>query len=149
MEHKDELGTDDFTKLKNTPYTLIGKADTKFTSIDTMYSYDTESSSPKQNVDNGLYLLKEDIDFSAKHTMNFYEYVPLSMSGSEEFSYTNWVFTIPKGSTLSVKDTFVTIVCPNSIDYEIKTASGSGGDQLHNNRKVSKVDCWIILCQYR
>mgnify|MGYP001732533928 FL=1 len=129
LEHKDELGTDDFTKLKNTPYTLIGKADTKFTSIDTMYSYDTESSSPKQNVDNGLYLLKEDIDFSAKHTMNFYEYVPLSMSGSEEFSYTNWVFTIPKGSTLSVKDTFVTIVCPNSIDYEIKTASGSGGDQ--------------------
>jgi hypothetical protein len=58
LEHKDELGTDDFTKLKNTPYTLIGKADTKFTSIDTMYSYDTESSSPKQNVDNGLYLLK-------------------------------------------------------------------------------------------
>lgn len=129
LEHKDELGTDDFTKLKNTPYTLIGKADTKFASIDTMYSYDSESSSPKQNVDNGLYLLKEDIDFSAKYTMNFYEYMPLAMSGSEEFSYTNWLFTIPKGSTLSIKDTFVTIVCPNSIDYEIKTASDSGGDQ--------------------
>lgn len=128
LEHKDELGTDDFTKLKNTPYTLIGKADTKFTSIDTMYSYDTESSSPKQNVDNGLYLLKEDIDFSAKHTMNFYEYAPLSMSGSEEFSITNWTFTIPKGSTMSVQDTFVTIVCPRSIDYEMKTPDGSAGD---------------------
>ena len=128
LEHKDELGTDDFTKLKNTPYTLIGKADTKFTSIDTMYSYDTESSSPKQNVDNGLYLLKEDIDFSAKHTMNFYEYIPLSMSGSEEFSITNWTFTIPKGSTMSVQDTVVTIVCPRSIDYEMKTPDGSSGD---------------------
>lgn len=128
LEHKDELGTDDFTKLKNTPYTLIGKADTKFTSIDTMYSYDTESSSPKQNVDNGLYLLKEDIDFSAKHTMNFYEYVLLSMSGSEESSITNWTFTIPKGSTMSVQDTFVTIVCPRSIDYEMKTPDGSAGD---------------------
>ena len=124
LEHKDELGTDDFTKLKNTPYTLIGKADTKFASIDTMYSYDTESSSPKQNVDNGLYLLKEDMDFSAKHTMNFYEYVPLGMSGSEEF----WTFTIPKGSTMSVQDTFVTIVCPRSIDYEMKTPDGSTGD---------------------
>lgn len=120
--------TDDFTKLKNTPYTLIGKADTKFASIDTMYSYDTESSSPKQNVDNGLYLLKEDIDFSAKHTMNFYEYVLLSMSGSEESSITNWTFTIPKGSTMSVQDTFVTIVCPRSINYEMKTPDGSGGD---------------------
>lgn len=128
LEHKDELGTDDFTKLKNTPYTLIGKADTKFTSIDTMYSYDTESSSPKQNVDNGLYLLKEDIDFSAKHTMNFYEYIPLSISGSEEISITNWTFTIPKGSTMSVQDTVVTIVCPRSIDYEMKTPDGSSGD---------------------
>lgn len=128
LEHKDELGTDDFTKLKNTPYTLIGKADTKFTSIDTMYSYDTESSSLKQNVDNGLYLLKEDIDFSAKHTMNFYEYAPLSMSGSEEFSITNWTFTIPKGSTMSVQDTLVTIVCPRSIEYEMKTPDGSAGD---------------------
>lgn len=127
LEHKDELGTDDFTKLKNVPFTLIGKADTKFASIDTMYSYDTESSSPKQNVDNGLYLLKEDIDFSAKHTMNFYEYVPLSMSGSEEFSITDWTFTIPKDSTMSVQDTFVTIVCPRSIGYEMKTPDGSIG----------------------
>lgn len=128
LEHKDELGTDDFTKLKNTPYTLIGKADTKFTSIDTIYSYDTESANPKLNVDEGMYLLKEDIDFSATHTMNFYEYVPLSMSGSEEFSITNWTFTIPKGSTMSVQDTFVTIVCPRSIDYEMKTPNGSDGD---------------------
>lgn len=128
LEHKDELGTDDFTKLKNTPYTLIGKTNTKFASIDTMYSYNSESSSPKRNVDEGLYLLKEDIDFSAKYTMNFYEYAPLAMSGSEEFSFSNWTFTIPKGSTMSVQDTFVTIVCPNSIDYEIKTANGSAGD---------------------
>lgn len=129
LEHKDELGTDDFTKLKNTPYTLIGKADTKFASIDTMFSYDAESSSPKQNVDNGLYLLKEDIDFSAEHTMNFYEYVPLSMSGSEEMPSANrWEFTIPKGSTMSVQDTVVTIVCPRSIDYEMKTPDGSSGD---------------------
>lgn len=130
LEHKDELGTDDFTKLKNTPYTLIGKSDTKFSSIDTMYSYDAESSSPKQNVDNGLYLLKEDIDFSAEHTMNFYEYVLLSMSNSEEMPSTNrWEFTIPKGSTLSVQDDVVTIVCPRSIDYTIKYASGgSSGD---------------------
>jgi hypothetical protein len=60
--------------------------------------------------------------------MNFYEYVPLSMSGSEESSITNWTFTIPKGSTMSVQDTFVTIVCPRSIDYEMKTPDGSAGD---------------------
>lgn len=128
LEHKDELGTDDFTKLKNTPYTLIGKADTKFASIDTMFSYDAESSSPKQNVDNGLYLLKEDVDFSAEHTMNLYEYVLLSMSGSEEMPSANrWEFTIPKGSTLSVQDNVVTIVCPRSIHYIIKYASGGSG----------------------
>lgn len=132
LEHKDELGTDDFTKLKNTPYTLIGKADTKFTSIDTMYSYDTESSSPKQNVDNGLYLLKEDIDFSATHTLTYYEFIILSLSGNADAAdpskyLRNWTFTIPKGSTLSVQGSLVCIFCSNDVEYSMRDSTGSTG----------------------
>lgn len=114
------------------PFTLIDKADTKFASIDTMYSYDAEASSPKRNVENGLYLLKEDMDFSAKHTLTYYEYVILEISGNADAAdpskyLRNWTFTIPKGSTISVQDTFVFILCPNDVRYDMRDSTGSTG----------------------
>lgn len=121
--------TDDFTKLKNMPFTLISKDDTRFSSIDTMFSYDPDSSGAKCNVDPGTYVLEDDITFTANYGWDIWTYYIKMFSGEEptEDDLRKLEVTLPKSTVIGVDDDNVNITCPNTVEYKWRDRTGSSG----------------------
>lgn len=130
-EHKDEIGTTDFTKLKNMPFTLVSKDDTRFSSFDNLYTYNPDSSSAKLLVEPGAYVLEDDMSFTGNYCMDYMSYAVAMLNG-EESPEESLLFkledmTLPKNTTIYVKKDTMYINCGVETSYNMRTSTGSSG----------------------
>lgn len=119
-KHKDELGTDDFTKLKNVPFQLVYNTDDRFSSTDKMFPWtDEENSSPDKVIDDGVYYIAEDREFTINSCFDMVTFVKIQLGEIEESKVTSKLqtgkFNLHQGAIVLVGNSNAKIISPTDI----------------------------------
>lgn len=121
-KHKDELGTDDFTKLKNVPFQLVYKTDDRFSSTDKMFPWTSEeNSSPDKVVDDGVYYIAEDREFTINSCFDMVTFAKIQLGEIEESEVTSKLqtgkFNLRQGAIVLVGNFNAKIISPTDITF--------------------------------
>ena len=114
-EHKSEFGTDDFTKLKNIPFTLISANDSRF---DTNENILKDGDGEVPNVADGTYMFSEDRNITINGCLDVYLY------SGREYLESVCPLQIKKGSILVKTGVQFSIFGATIQDVDSENSSG-------------------------